>query len=250
MTTVDHEAKIKEEIKESLSSGRRSLAMLEQNYEALTRVRKQLPVRFLTKTGIKEQIKKVAKLNESYLKQIQKKLELKEKEIQKVSNEFQSEIQEAQKLKIKSKGQSLQLEIANLKELLEREETLSFEVDEERISYFYEDLLLFVAHCKYEAIDLWKFSSAAHDDVKADLEYFEAQMLLEVSESYLKRKGFSKISLDVRDAFLKSQEDLKDYKKLLGKFKSLRDSSKKLVDGLEANEVNFRKFADRKNIGL
>ena len=248
--SATHEEAIKLQIKETLQSAKRSLTILEQNYEALTRVRKQLPVRFLTKTGIKEHIKKVAKYNDQYLKKIQKKLDLREKELKKVHSQFQSASTDEQKKTLKEKGQMIQKEIGSFKEMIEREESIHFDVNDERVNYFYEDLLLFVANCKHESIDLWRFSAAAHEDVKADFEYFEAQMLLEVSESYLKRKGITRISLDVREAFLKSHEDLKNYRKLVAKFKALRDSTKKLVDGLEASEVNFRKFADRKNIGL
>ena len=213
--------KILKEIQETLISTNGLLQMLDMKYDFIVEERDKFPLLFVDKTGIKAFLENsIALRNEEII--------LINKSINSKSTETANEIS---KLKLQSK-----------KELLAK-----LSMDKHRELYFYEDLLLMMSDLKHKARQLWKHTMALTDSIENNADYFQAQLLLEESQEYLKDKGFKNASADLRKSFLNSLKDLQNFKMMAKKAKGLRDTSRELLINLEADEVNFRKFAERNN---
>lgn len=243
---ISPEEKILKEIALLTRTYQKGLVSLNASYEYLTGLRSQFPVKFLTQKGIHQFLDEVCKSNIDN----KNKLHLL---INKTSNDIQKLLQEKKTLTDSAKIKDLNIEINKLDNLLitlkikNKYENLILEVSPEREKYFYEDLVLFVSNCKHDARDLWMLCLGNFDDIESNVEYFKAKLSIDIADNALKDKGFTKISADIRSDYVSSREELFKLKLLSGKVKAIRDASKKLLDAFESDEVNFRRFADRKN---
>lgn len=243
------EEKIREAIATFKENYQSNLDLMQETYNSLQIAREQLPYRFLTKTGIEDHIKRVVITQDKYIKKLEKKFDTYKVELESLKEKHGQETDKAVRQSYKQQASRILEQREQVKVEIEKLSNLKFETNAERVKYFYEDLLLFVSSCKHEAREVWRYSLALCDDLDTDISYCEAQLLLEVADEYLKSKGFAKVSESLRKAFVNSQEDFKELKKLYGRVKALKDSSRKLLDNFEADEVNYRKFSERKTLG-
>jgi hypothetical protein len=106
---------------------------------------------------------------------------------------------------------------------------------------------MFIANCKHDATDLYKNADALALDIEIESDYFHGLFLIEVAEDALKDKGFSKVSADIRKAYMNSRKELKTLKQLKSKASALKNTSEKLLNGFNSDEVNLRRFVDKYN---
>lgn len=111
----------------------------------------------------------------------------------------------------------------------------------------YEDLLILASQLKHKAIKINRNATGVLVNLDADLDYYEAQILLYHAEVFLKEKGFDKITDLLRNSYLSSSREIKKLRVYKGRLKALKDSAESLVRAFESDEVNFRKFLDMKN---
>lgn len=111
----------------------------------------------------------------------------------------------------------------------------------------YENLLILASQLKHKSITLSRNITGVMVALIAELEYYEAQILLYFAEYFLKEKGFDKITDLLRNSYISSSKELKKLNVLKGKLKALEKSAEQLVRAFESDEVNFRKFLDMKN---
>lgn len=221
--------------------------LLDDKCNDLKMVQEQLPIRFLTKTGIKEHLSRISHSNTKLVDGLEKNRKELTERYQELSKKFKATESKEEKKKFFSEGEMLKKQIDNLKEQIEKFRKYSFDVNEERINYFYDDLVLFVSNCKHDSIDLHKISLTTTEDLKVEIDYIEAQLLLNVSEEYLASKGFTKITQDLRTAFVKSNKKFKSLKKILNKSMGILEAAKKLPFAFESDEVEYRRFSERKS---
>jgi len=244
---TEEEERILKEIISLVRVYQKGIVQLNASYEYLSGLRSQFPVKFLGQKGIHQFLDDLCKTNIDN----KNKLSL---IITKTANDIKKIQDEKKKTSDVDKLKEMNQEINKLDNLLitlrikNKYENLLLEVTPERERYFYEDLVLFVANCKHESRDLWMHCLSSYDDIETNVEYFKSKLSLDISDDHLKERGFTKITADQRDAYVNSRDELRALKSLSGKIKSLRDSSKKLLDAFESDEVNFRRFADRKTM--
>lgn len=221
---------------------------LDATYAELQKGRAQFPVKFIGKQEIRIHLKQLTERNSK----AQNVAEQKAKKLKMELDLIEKKLEEEADTEIKTKLEEDFLRSKNAFALAmiaaRSSKKLMLEVTQERLEHFYEDLLLFSANCKHEALELHKMCMAVYDDAKNNVDYYSAFLLVEVAEDYMKEKGFQKISADIRTAYLNSRVELKELKTVCDRIESLKDISKKLLDAFEADEVNFRRFADRKNL--
>jgi hypothetical protein len=111
----------------------------------------------------------------------------------------------------------------------------------------YEDLLILASQLKHRSIKINRNSTGILVNLDTDLDYYEAQILLFFAETFLKEKGFDKVTDLLRNSYLSSNKEIKKMRSLKGRVKALKDSAESLVRAFESDEVNFRKFLDMKN---
>lgn len=241
------EREIAQEIKDFQEVYQGIINQIDCSYTGLAKAREQFPLSFLNKSGIEIHISKLFDKNKDKIKQSNeeiKRIKLNLVRLQKEQQEVDPENT--------SKYQELNDQIRREKDSIVKEQSethllrkMELQVTPERVTYFYEDLLLFVASCKHEALELWKFSSTVYDDIKINEEHFSGRFLVDVADDALKDKGYSKIIGDFRVAYLNSRTDLKFLRQILNRARVVRDASGKLLSAFEADEVNFRKFTER-----
>lgn len=243
------EVEIIQEIKEFQDTYHAIINQIDYSYTGLAKAREQFPLSFLNKNSIEVHIKKLFEKNKEKIKNANEEVKKSKASILELQKELN---------KISSEDESKYIEITDqirkLKDTIVREQSetqllrkMELTVNPERVTYFYEDLLLFVASCKHEALELWKFSSTVYDDIKINEEYFSGRFLVEVADDALKDKGYTKIIGDFRVAYLNSRTELRDLRQILNRARVVRDSAGKLLSAFEADEVNFRKFTERVN---
>lgn len=241
----EDEERILKEIVSLVRVYQKGIVQLNASYEYLSGLRSQFPVKFLGQKGIHHFLDELCKTNVENRNKLQLVINKTSNDIKKIQDE-KKKITDVDKLK------EMNQEINKLDNLLitlkikNKYETLLLEVTPERERYFYEDLVLFVANCKHESRDLWMHCLSSYDDIETNCEYFKAKLSLDIADDHLRDRGFTKITADQREAYVNSRDELRALKSLSGKIKALRDSSKKLLDAFESDEVNFRRFADRK----
>lgn len=111
----------------------------------------------------------------------------------------------------------------------------------------YENLLILAANLKHQMVSLNKMAMGIYSSVSIELDYNEAQILLNHSELALKQKGFDKITDTLRQSYLSSSKEIKKIRVLKGKIRAVMEASDDLIKAFESDEVNFRKFLDMKN---
>lgn len=241
------ESQILAEITASLDLYNSIVNTLEANYEALSKGRSQFPERFLTGESIKVFLTKLNKKNTADRTRIQNELKSIATDLKLLRSKEISETDYELKKRLSKQINALENRVLFYNAELNKVISLTLDDSPERVRYFYEDFLMFVANCKHEALELWKNSLSTFDELDQGEEYFAGRLLIDVSEQLLKDKGFPKPSADIRIAYLNSKLELKELKKIVSKAKAIRDSSKKLLDAFESDEVNFRRFSDKKN---
>ena len=142
---------------------------------------------------------------------------------------------------------NIQLDLSIKNTYMQQYNKLLSSVEKNDVTYFYENLLLFIANCKHEAGDLYKNSDALSVDLDIEFENYHGLFLIEISEEALKNKGFSKVSADIRKAYMNSRKELKQLKQLKSKAATLKNTSEKLLSGFNSDEVNLRRFVDKYN---
>lgn len=242
----DLDTQITKELDSSIREHSNSLNTLMANYNALTKLRNQLPFKFLMKDELKTFLIDLSKKNLKTKLNFEARYEKITKELDIIKSELQKELPEDKKVKLLALQAKNDKEKSQLVMELENYKKVILEVTPEREMYFYEDLVLFVSNCKHEALDLWKFSIALYESMEADSDYFNARFFLEVADEALRDKGFGKVTEALREHFLNSKNEIRSFKKVAAEALALKDASKKLVDAFESDEVNFRRFFDKK----
>lgn len=250
MSALD--TQITKELELSLREHSRSLFKLNANYEALTKLRTQLPIKFLMKNELKVYLAQLSKKNVDLKNRTSAKVKKLQEELVKLKAEIANEPLDEKKNKMRELYSQIEFDYYQATLELENYKKIILEVTPEREIHFYEDLVLFVANCKHEALDLWKYSMALYEAMETDQEYYSSRFYLDVAEDYLFSKGFTKITEALRNNFLSSKDVIRNFKKISAEASALKDASKKLVDAFESDEVNFRRFLDRKSnlVGL
>jgi hypothetical protein len=243
------EVEIVKEMKEFQETYQTIINQIDYSYTGLSKAKDQFPLSFLTKTGIETHITKLFGKNKD-------RINFANESIKKNRLLLQTEQNLLKKIDVDNivEYEKISNKIKKIKDTILREQSetqllrkLELQVSPEKVTYFYEDLLLFVANCKHEALEMWKYSSTVFDDIKTTEEHFAGRFLIDVADDALKDKGYTKIIGDFRIAYLNSRIELKDLRQMMGRAKVVRDASSKLLSALEADEVNFRKFTERMN---
>lgn len=242
----DLDTQITKELESSIREHSNSLNTLMANYNALTKLRNQLPFKFLMKDELKAFLLDLSKRNLKTKQNFEARFEKLNKELEIIRAELQKELPEDKKSKLVTLQARNEKEKTQIAMELDNYKKVILEVTPEREMYFYEDLVLFVSNCKHEALDLWKYSIALYESMEADSDYFNARFFLEVADDALRDKGFGKVTEALREHFLNSKGEIRNFKKVAAEAVALKDSSKKLVDAFESDEVNFRRFFDKK----
>ena len=154
-------------------------------------------------------------------------------------------------LELKKEMKSLYLEYSKAEDMLinriasmemEREKFPSRMSDAESSL---EDLILSAARHKHDAISLTRDSISISESMNIDCDYFCSQIKLFMAESFLKEHGFDKTTESLRDAYVSSNQELRQIMKLMGRVKAIANVSEKLVRAFESDETNYRKLMER-----
>lgn len=109
----------------------------------------------------------------------------------------------------------------------------------------FEDLLLKASNAKFKAILLARKLSGLSSEVEYELEYLISNFKLNIADEALSEK-FDKITEGLRDAYVKSKNEIKEMAKLRDKISILADSSEKMIKMFDSDEINFRRIAEKK----
>ena len=232
------ETQILKEIVLFTNEYKRMIEQLNAQYNLLKNLRDNLPAKYLGNNQIENFLKERNSINKKEIKKL-------ETSLLKLTDELKKMGTNKKELEDKIKDSRLQLSIK--KSYLKSYTKLLSGVEKSDVQYFYENLLMFIANCKHDATDLFKNADALSSDLYIEYDNYEGLFLIEISEDALKNKGFSKVSADIRKAYINSRKELKNLKKLRSKSKTLRDTSEKLLHGFNSDEVNLRRFVDKYN---
>lgn len=240
MTKTAKEKIISDEVVDLINVSKLTLLELDTDYKLFKKIREQFPFSFVTREKMSNFLSKNNDTNN--------------KNIETLKNHV-TKLQKAIKIQENKKDDSLEREISEYKSRLSMTlrqirmyQKLLKKVDEKsHITYFYEDLMLFCSELKHETLDLWKNSFTLYETLDNSYSYYKDLYFIEVSEDIAKSQGFRKPTADIRNAVVGSRVELKDLKDLASKARVLKDSARKLLDCFEYDEVNIRKFADRKD---
>ena len=231
------EAEILQQITTFTNEYKRLITSLNAQYKLLTYLRENLPAKYLGNNQIEVFLKERNNINEKEIKKLEESFRRQKEELKKIGN--LKEVQE------KIKDIKTELSIKNT--YLKSHKKLLTSVEKNDVNYFYENLLMFIANCKHDATDLYKNADALALDIEIESDYYHGLFLIEVAEDALKDKGFSKVSADIRKAYMNSRKELKTLKQLKSKASALKNTSEKLLNGFNSDEVNLRRFVDKYN---
>lgn len=106
-----------------------------------------------------------------------------------------------------------------------------------------EDLMFRTAELKNIAVDFHKTTLDLGVDVKVDIEYYEAKVKLGEADDLLKNLGYLKITESIRSTAVESLDQTREFRRVLGKIKSLAIGYQNLLESLKMDEVDFRQGA-------
>lgn len=111
----------------------------------------------------------------------------------------------------------------------------------------FEDLMLLAQQGKLNSIDILKVCLGIRDEIQIKIEFFESHLLIYHANTHLANLNFDKVTDKTREAYINTRKNLTDLKLLLSRFNSLVSSVEKLYKALEAAEINFRRFMEKKD---
>jgi hypothetical protein len=109
----------------------------------------------------------------------------------------------------------------------------------------YEDYILLASQCKHHAISLFRDLTALYESINTDFNYFSSQLKLYLAESFLSDHGFDKPTESLREAYVSSDETIRDFSKVKARIKANANASEKLVKAFESDETNYRRLLER-----
>jgi hypothetical protein len=109
----------------------------------------------------------------------------------------------------------------------------------------WEDHILLAANAKHLTIELWRDSSGSFESISADIDYFEANIVIHIADAFLTEHGFDRSTDKLRESFVKTNPLMRDLLKLQGQLKALSSASEKLVKAFENDETNCRRLLER-----
>lgn len=212
--------------------------LLRDQLQTVKDERKKFPLIFLAKNSdIKEYIKEqITKENKT--KEIAKKRKL---EVQKKINKLkEEEVINADRIL------THEVELVILDKKIKRNKTF-FVLNENRVRYFHDDLLLYITGLYDEVIDIIERIEGASYSINLDVADFESQYLLEFADQYLKSKNYSNATESLRKSYLALKSDLKNLKKLANSFKNMANNADRVLKRLNNDEINQRRFHEKVN---
>jgi hypothetical protein len=111
----------------------------------------------------------------------------------------------------------------------------------------FENHLLNAADLKHRAIEVWRDALACFDSIKADYDFYSSHMTLYDAESFLKERGFDRITDKLREAYVNANKDMNELTKEVGNIDALSQATERLVRAFESDETNCRRLLERKN---
>nr|BFD64847.1 hypothetical protein BdHM001_35280 [Bdellovibrio sp. HM001] len=113
-----------------------------------------------------------------------------------------------------------------------------------------EETMFAFASLKKAGFKLMEASFMAVADASQDAKYFESEIRLGKADRIIENKGFTKITSDLRESVILSNPELKDLKVAIEKLKAFSRIVDKYCDSLMADEVNYRKAAEKRLSGF
>lgn len=109
-----------------------------------------------------------------------------------------------------------------------------------------EDLMFRTAEIKNFAVDFHKMTLDLGVDIKVDNDFYETEIRLGKADEMLKNLGYLKITETIRSSAVESLPETREFRRLLGKTKSLAIGYQNILYSLQMDEVDFRQGAKLK----
>lgn len=111
----------------------------------------------------------------------------------------------------------------------------------------FEDLLLKASQGKHNSLEMSKVATGMSSELDTKLEFFMANMKIYMAEDALKLLNFPKPTDTMREAYINTKKEITELKILHDRFETLSSSLDKLYKMFENDEINFRRFMEKKD---
>lgn len=103
----------------------------------------------------------------------------------------------------------------------------------------YENLLIVATYCKHRATEIWFAANSLESTILSDLAHLESSLKLDVSESVLKNKNFTKMTDSLRSAVVDRNPQIRDMKQLGSRVSAMKSYSGQLMQNFSGDCFSF-----------
>lgn len=111
----------------------------------------------------------------------------------------------------------------------------------------FEDLLLKASQAKHFALTTNKLAMGLSEELGTKYKFFRAHFEIFIADDELKARNFSKITDSLRDSYIRTHKEMTDFEIMAGRYETLVSALDKLFKMFESDEINFRRFLEKKD---
>jgi len=111
----------------------------------------------------------------------------------------------------------------------------------------FEDLMLKSSQAKHLALTTNKLAMGLSEELELKLEFYKAHIQIYIVDDELKAKNFTKITDSLRESYIKTHKEIVEFEIMVSRFQTLVTSLDKLFKMFESDEINFRRFLEKKD---
>lgn len=111
----------------------------------------------------------------------------------------------------------------------------------------FEDLMIKSSQAKHLALTTNKLAMGLSEELEIKLEFYKAHIQIYIVDDELKGKNFTKITDSLRESYIKTHKEIAEFEIMGSRFQTLVSSLDKLFKMFESDEINFRRFLEKKD---
>lgn len=111
----------------------------------------------------------------------------------------------------------------------------------------FEDLMLKASQAKHLALTTNKLAMGLSEELDTKLEFFKAHMEIYIVDDQLKQLNFTKVTESLRESFINTHKEIVEFRIMSGRYSTVVSSLDKLFKMFESDEINFRRFLEKKD---
>jgi hypothetical protein len=111
----------------------------------------------------------------------------------------------------------------------------------------FEDLLILASQAKHQSADMSLIATSVSEELKINLDHFLSYYDIYLAKDALTALNFAKVTDAMREKYVLLKKEVADMRILQTRYEELATSFDKMLRNFTDNEINFRRFLEKKD---